>query len=209
MMCLTREGASESVVDTETFLSQDLSTASILALARPHPQAGGLSGRLRLRVEAESLLNDGSRSQIDKSDSSRWSATLARVRGALRNRFSLEADRADDADIDARIRADVPIHGTNLWVLVFAIFIASIGLNVDSTAVIIGAMLISPLMGPIMGVGYGIGIRNIALVRRAARTSHSQPLSPWSPPRPILRSVRCGRSIRSCSRAPHPRYGMS
>jgi uncharacterized hydrophobic protein (TIGR00271 family) len=54
-------------------------------------------------------------------------------------------------------------------VLVFAIFIASIGLNVDSTAVIIGAMLISPLMGPIMGVGYGIGIRNIALVRQGGK----------------------------------------
>jgi uncharacterized hydrophobic protein (TIGR00271 family) len=55
-------------------------------------------------------------------------------------------------------------------VLVLAIFIASIGLNVNSTAVIIGAMLISPLMGPIMGAGYGIGIRDATLVRQAGKS---------------------------------------
>ncbi len=94
---------------------------------------------------------------------------MARLSGVLRSWFSLELDRAADKDIDERIRADVPLHGTNLWVLVFAIFIASIGLNVNSTAVIVGAMLISPLMGPIMGVGYGIGIRDAALVRQAGK----------------------------------------
>lgn len=94
---------------------------------------------------------------------------LDRMRAALRTRFSWQANRADDADIDARIRADVPVQGTSLWVLVFAIFIASIGLNVNSTAVIIGAMLISPLMGPIMGVGYGVGIRDFPLIRQALK----------------------------------------
>lgn len=68
-------------------------------------------------------------------------------------------------DIDARIRIDVDMRGTNLWVLIFAIFIASIGLNVNSTAVIIGAMLISPLMGPIMGLGFGVGTYDLKLVR--------------------------------------------
>lgn len=53
--------------------------------------------------------------------------------------------------------------------LIFAIFIASIGLNVNSTAVIIGAMLISPLMGPIVGLGYGAGVADFDLIRRAAR----------------------------------------
>ena len=48
--------------------------------------------------------------------------------------------------------------GANLWILIFAIFMASLGLNVNSTAVIIGAMLISPLMGPIMGVGLSVGL---------------------------------------------------
>ena len=57
----------------------------------------------------------------------------------------------------------------NLWVLIFAIFIASLGLNVNSTAVIIGAMLISPLMGPIIGMGLAIGINDLDLLRRSAK----------------------------------------
>lgn len=85
------------------------------------------------------------------------------------HRFSLFEDKAEDAVIDNSIRSGVELRGTNLWVLMFAIFIASIGLNVNSTAVIIGAMLISPLMGPIMGIGYGIGIYDIALVKKSLR----------------------------------------
>ena len=69
----------------------------------------------------------------------------------------------------ANIRGMVEFKGTNLWVLMFAIIIASIGLNVNSTAVIIGAMLISPLMGPIMGIGYGVGINDFELIKRSIR----------------------------------------
>lgn len=94
---------------------------------------------------------------------------LRRAAGSLRSHFSLLADKADDEVIDQRLRDGVEMKGANLWVLMFAIFIASIGLNVNSTAVIIGAMLISPLMGPIMGVGYGVGISDFALVRQSLR----------------------------------------
>lgn len=87
----------------------------------------------------------------------------------LRHAFSLKDDKADDSVIDTSIRDGVEMEGTNLWVLIFAIFIASIGLNVNSTAVIIGAMLISPLMGPIIGVGYGAGIYDFSLIRRALK----------------------------------------
>ena len=87
----------------------------------------------------------------------------------IRHRFSLIEDKASDEAIDTGIRSGVELRGTNLWVLMFAIFIASIGLNVNSTAVIIGAMLISPLMGPIMGVGYGIGIYDAELIRKSFR----------------------------------------
>ncbi len=80
-------------------------------------------------------------------------------------RFDLRRDQADHAEIDASFREAVEFRGTNLWVLIFAIYIASIGLNVNSAAVVIGAMLISPLMGPIMGVGYGTGVNDSALVR--------------------------------------------
>lgn len=89
------------------------------------------------------------------------------VKDIIRDRLSLTEDKADDDVIDERIRGDVHMKGANLWILMFAILVASIGLNVNSTAVIIGAMLISPLMGPIMGIGYGAGINDFTLIRSA------------------------------------------
>ncbi|QYF92907.1 DUF389 domain-containing protein [Massilia sp. PAMC28688] len=71
--------------------------------------------------------------------------------------------------IDRSIRGGARIGGTNLWVLFFAILIASVGLNVNSTAVVIGAMLISPLMGPLLAIGYGAGISDSHLIRNAGR----------------------------------------
>jgi uncharacterized hydrophobic protein (TIGR00271 family) len=82
--------------------------------------------------------------------------------------FNLRRDQAEPEAIDAAIRDNAQLGGTNLWVLVAAIVIASVGLNVNSTAVIIGAMLISPLMGPIIGMGYGTAVHDGALVRRSA-----------------------------------------
>lgn len=93
--------------------------------------------------------------------------SISRVWTALVYRFHLRDDQSSFDEIDRNIRDGIEIKGTNLWVLMLAIFIASIGLNVNSTAVIIGAMLISPLMGPIMGVGYGAGINDYLLIRKA------------------------------------------
>ena len=84
--------------------------------------------------------------------------------------FDLRRDQESHENIDRQIREGVDAVGTNLWVLVMAIFIASIGLNVNSTAVIIGAMLISPLMGPIVGIGYAAGIHDFPLLKRASRS---------------------------------------
>jgi len=67
------------------------------------------------------------------------------------------------------IERAVVFRGTNVLILIFAILIASVGLNVNSAAVVIGAMLISPLMGPIVGVGAGLGVMDLALVRRALK----------------------------------------
>jgi uncharacterized hydrophobic protein (TIGR00271 family) len=89
------------------------------------------------------------------------------LRAAIAHRFSLLDDKADDADIDRSLRAGVELSGATPWILMLAIVIASVGLNTNSTAVIIGAMLVSPLMGPIVGVGYGIGIFDFALIRRS------------------------------------------
>jgi uncharacterized hydrophobic protein (TIGR00271 family) len=83
--------------------------------------------------------------------------------------FSVREDQADHAEIDSNIRDMVEFKGTKLWVLMFAIVVASIGLNVNSAAVIIGAMLISPLMGPIMGIGYGIGINDFELIKKSLK----------------------------------------
>lgn len=87
--------------------------------------------------------------------------------GFLRYRFNLDDDKAEETAIVESIKKNIEFRGTNLWTLIFAIFIASIGLNVNSTAVIIGAMLISPLMGPIMGIGLGLGIFDFQLIKRA------------------------------------------
>lgn len=93
--------------------------------------------------------------------------TFDSLKRRLFARFDLRHDQADNIEIDQTFRSGVEFRGTNLWVLIFAIFIASIGLNVNSTAVVIGAMLISPLMGPIMALGYGAGINDSALMRSA------------------------------------------
>jgi uncharacterized hydrophobic protein (TIGR00271 family) len=85
----------------------------------------------------------------------------------LFEKFKLNAEKEDLQTVVGNIETGVVFRGTNLWVLIFAIFVASLGLNVNSTAVIIGAMLISPLMGPIMGIGLGMGINDVALVRKA------------------------------------------
>ena len=83
--------------------------------------------------------------------------------------FRLYGEKEDLDIVIERISKDVVFRGTNLWILVFAIFIASLGLNINSTAVIIGAMLISPLMGPIMGIGLGFGINDLQLVKKSVR----------------------------------------
>lgn len=91
-----------------------------------------------------------------------------RIRNVLAQ-FSVRDDQAEYSVIDGNIRDMVEFKGTKLWVLMFAIIVASIGLNMNSAAVIIGAMLISPLMGPIMGIGYGIGINDFELIKKSLR----------------------------------------
>ena len=78
----------------------------------------------------------------------------------------------EDTDYEATVKhisSSVEFRGVNLWVLAFAIIVASVGLNVNSTAVIIGAMLISPIMGPILGVGLSIGTLDEELLKRSLR----------------------------------------
>lgn len=83
--------------------------------------------------------------------------------------FDLERELDDFEIIHEKVEKDINFKGTNLWILVFAIFVASIGLNMNSTAVIIGAMLISPLMGPINGIGYSVATYDFPLFKIAIK----------------------------------------
>ncbi len=90
---------------------------------------------------------------------------MTKLREIVADFFDLHSDRAPMHEIIDRINSGSMIKGTNMSILILAIFIASIGLNMNSTAVIIGAMLISPLMGVIMAIGYGLASYNTAYVR--------------------------------------------
>lgn len=94
---------------------------------------------------------------------------LQKTRTAIVDYFTLTPYLVSQSEAEASIREGVSFRGTNLVILILAIFIASLGLNTNSTAVIIGAMLISPLMGPIIGIGLGVGIQDFDLLKRALR----------------------------------------
>ncbi|MFN7015283.1 MAG: DUF389 domain-containing protein, partial [Bacteroidia bacterium] len=83
--------------------------------------------------------------------------------------LNLETELENPEIIHEEIEKGIVFKGTNLWILAFAIIIASVGLNMNSTAVIIGAMLISPLMGPINGMGYSIATYNFPLFKKAVK----------------------------------------
>ncbi|HCY41372.1 MAG TPA: DUF389 domain-containing protein [Prolixibacteraceae bacterium] len=85
------------------------------------------------------------------------------------NYIELDSEVDNFDKIHEAIEKDLIFKGTNLWILAFAIIVASVGLNMNSTAVIIGAMLISPLMGPINGMGYSIATYNFQLFKQALK----------------------------------------
>lgn len=87
----------------------------------------------------------------------------------LKSYFNVANDLEPQSETELSIRSGVSFKGSQLLVLIFAIFIASLGLNTNSIPVIIGAMLISPLMGPIIGMGLAIGIQDYDLLRRGLK----------------------------------------
>lgn len=88
---------------------------------------------------------------------------------SLLHYFNLGPDKLKSQEAIEEIKRSVQFRGASLWILVCAVFIASLGLNMNSTAVIIGAMLISPLMGPIMGIGLGLAIHDTPLIQKSAK----------------------------------------
>ncbi len=92
--------------------------------------------------------------------------TWESIKKFFRELFDIRTDSDRDATIEA-VKKDIPFKGHTAWILIFSIFVASIGLNVSSTAVVIGAMLISPLMGPIVGIGLAVAINDVETMRRS------------------------------------------
>ncbi len=89
---------------------------------------------------------------------------------SIKNFFKELLDFREDTDRDATlaaIKGDIPFKGATAWILICSIFVASIGLNANSTAVVIGAMLISPLMGPILGIGLSVAINDVDTLRKS------------------------------------------
>ena len=119
--------------------------------------------------ENRTQTTDTNDSQPARPAQSAFSAWLDQVRDFLKDRFSLDEDTAQRDEVVASISKGVEFRGVNLWVLIFAAMVASLGLNVNSAAVIIGAMLISPIMGPIMGVGLSLGINDFELMKKSLR----------------------------------------
>lgn len=94
---------------------------------------------------------------------------LRTIKQSLGKYFNLMGDKEDELAVIEQVKGSIAFRGTNLWILIFAIFIASLGLNVNSTAVIIGAMLISPLMGPIIGMGLAVGIGDSEMLKQSLK----------------------------------------
>lgn len=87
----------------------------------------------------------------------------------MNNIFNLHNGEEDKQKVLATVKKNISFSGSNLWILACAIMVASVGLNVNSTAVVIGAMLISPLMGPIVGAGFALGMFDFQLLRKSLK----------------------------------------
>ena len=99
------------------------------------------------------------------------SMSIDNKKGKIRDYFSklfdIRSDMMDHEELREMMEENTIIRGSNMWILIMAILIASIGLNVNSTAVIIGAMLVSPLMSGILTMGYSLATSDLTLLRKA------------------------------------------
>ena len=89
--------------------------------------------------------------------------------GFVRSTLSLRQQKYDYESVVEATKENVVFKGYNVWILICSIVVASIGLNMDSMAVVIVAMLISPLMGPIRGIGFGVGMNDLPLLMKSLK----------------------------------------
>lgn len=121
-------------------------------------------------TEDPTRTNQGDKKQKDRTSTPTTRALTAAIRRMLGRLFYVGDDKAPEQETIESIKNSVDFQGAKLWILILAIFVASLGLNTNSAAVIIGAMLISPIMGPIMGMGLGVGINDFELFKRSFRS---------------------------------------
>lgn len=114
-------------------------------------------------VSTENVSSSTSKEDIAKEAQ----GLIEKVKSFLYELLDFRHDTDHQATMDA-IRSDIPFKGATTWILIFAVFVASIGLNANSTAVVIGAMLISPLMGPILGIGMAFAVNDIDTFKKSA-----------------------------------------
>lgn len=114
----------------------------------------------------DSTQNDATAGQSNNDIKDRAQGLFISIREFLRNLLDFREDTDIEATIQA-IKGDIAFKGATSWILICSVFVASIGLNANSTAVVIGAMLISPLLGPILGVGLSIAINDIDTLKRS------------------------------------------
>lgn len=107
-------------------------------------------------METKFDFNDGSNDDLKKNASGLFKS----INILLKRVFSFQ-NEVDKNMVVNSIKSDISMRGTTAWILVCSILIASVGLNANSTPVVIGAMLISPLMGPILGLGYSISTNDL------------------------------------------------
>lgn len=110
--------------------------------------------------------NSASSTAIPSGEGNKGKTVLKNVKEFLRELLDIHDDTDRETTMET-VKRDISFKGHNAWILVFSIFVASIGLNVSSTAVVIGAMLISPLMGPIVGIGFSVAINDIDTLKRS------------------------------------------
>ncbi|MDO5607412.1 MAG: TIGR00341 family protein [Capnocytophaga sp.] len=104
----------------------------------------------------------------EKETEQRQATLWASIKAEVSNFLDIRQETDREATLES-IKADISFRGHTAWVLVCSIFVASVGLNANSTAVVIGAMLISPLMGPILGIALALAINDVDLLRRALK----------------------------------------
>ena len=110
--------------------------------------------------------NSGNSATIPSGGGDKGKTVLKAIKEFVRELLDIHDDTDRETTLQT-VKHDISFKGHNAWILVFSIFVASIGLNVSSTAVVIGAMLISPLMGPIVGIGFSVAINDIDTLKRS------------------------------------------